>query len=133
MIRGPKIVTKEEQLVLDDWTADAAAVVVVGQMTQRAAEVGARIDRTVLDELEGRTMKCIRARLQSDVGDCAGGAAQFRFEVIRGDIDRLNRFQRRNDDLQKAGTLVVVDTFNLVKIALDGADRSPPSATSSLH
>ena len=61
MVRGPEVVAKEEQLVLDDRAADAAAVVVVRQMAERAAKVGAGIDGTVLNVLERRTMEGVSA------------------------------------------------------------------------
>ncbi len=87
MIRSPKIVDKEKQLVFKDRAANAAAVVVVRQMTQWASEIRPGIDRTILDKLECRTMKCIRARLESNVRDCADGAAKLRFEIVRRYID----------------------------------------------
>src|ERR1700751_489013 len=48
MVRRPKVITKEKQLVLDDGTADAAPLIVVGKVPQRAAKVRSRIDCTVL-------------------------------------------------------------------------------------
>jgi hypothetical protein len=62
-------------------------------------------------------MIVIRARLERHVGDGAGGTAEFRFKVVGGDIYGGNGFCGRNDQLQQAGALIVVDAFNLVEIA----------------
>src|SRR5437879_2349328 len=60
MVRGSKVITEEEEFVLDDGTADAGAVVVVRQMAERSGlEVGFGINGAVLDKLEGRTMECV--------------------------------------------------------------------------
>src|SRR5260370_35906678 len=52
MVRGPEIITEEKQFVFDDGTADAAPVIVVGKVPERAAEVRARVDGTILDKFE---------------------------------------------------------------------------------
>ena len=60
MVRSPKVITEEKQLVLDDGTADAATVVVVSQVTDRARlKVRSRIDGTILDKFESRSMERI--------------------------------------------------------------------------
>src|SRR5438105_791495 len=60
MVRSAEVITKEKQLVLDDGTADAAPIIVVGKVPQRAAKVGAGIDSAVLDKFESRSMEGIR-------------------------------------------------------------------------
>src|SRR5438552_18801571 len=57
MVRSPKVITKEKQLVLDDATADAAPVVVVGKVPERPAKVRSSIDGTILDEFESRSVE----------------------------------------------------------------------------
>ena len=63
-------------------------------------------------------MKRVTARLKDNVCDRSAGAAQFRVEIACGDVYRLNGFERRDEDLQKAGALVVVDALNLVIVSL---------------
>ncbi len=70
-------------------------------------------------------MECIGARLENDVGYGAGGTAKLSFEVVRGDVYRLDGVCRRDDDLQKAGTLVVVDAFDLIQVTLSGQSIGP--------
>src|ERR1035438_4711179 len=62
-------------------------------------------------------MEFVGSGLEGDVDDGADGAAQLSLEVVGGDVDGGNGFCRRNHDLQQAGALVVVDTFNLVEVA----------------
>jgi hypothetical protein len=81
VVDGAQVITKEEQLVLDDWAAEAAAEVVVGEMSERPGEVGAGIDGVVLNELEGGTMELAGSGLESDVGDGTDGAAELGFIV----------------------------------------------------
>jgi len=58
-------------------------------------------------------MKVIASRLQDDVCDRTTGATEFRIEVARGNVDGLNGFEGRNQNLQQAGALVVVNSFDL--------------------
>ena len=61
MIRSPKVITKEKQLVLDDGTADAAPVIVVGKMPERAGvKVRLGVDGTILDKFESRSVERVR-------------------------------------------------------------------------
>src|SRR5437763_5601787 len=60
MVRSPEIITKEKQLVLDDGTANAAPVIVVGKMPERAGvEVRLGIDGTILNKFESRSVEVI--------------------------------------------------------------------------
>ena len=118
VVVGAQVVAEEEQLVFDDGSADAAAEVVVGEMAERPGEVGAGVDGVVLDELEGRTVELVGSGLEGHIGDGADGAAKFRFKVIGGDVDGLDGLGRRNEDLEQAGALVVVDAFDLIEVAL---------------
>src|SRR6202051_1495180 len=61
MVRSPEVITKEKQLVLDDGTADAAPVIVVRQMAERAGvKVGLGVDGAILDKFESRSVERIR-------------------------------------------------------------------------
>src|ERR1700730_17724737 len=59
MVRSPEIITKEKQLVLDDGTANAAPVIVVGKVPERPAKVRSRIDSAILDKFESRSVEGI--------------------------------------------------------------------------
>src|SRR6266852_4228200 len=117
MVRSPEVITKEKQLVFNDVTADAAAIVVVRQVTEWAiVEIGAGVDSAVLDKFEGSTVERVSSGFQGDISHGTDSAAEFRFEVIRRNVNGLDRINRRNDDLQKSGTLIIVDAFNLIQI-----------------
>src|SRR5580658_1545950 len=70
----------------------------------------------VLQVLIGGTVELVRPGLQNDVGDRTGAASQIHRVVAGGDVHRADGLQRRDQDLQQAGTLVVVDPFNLVVV-----------------
>ena len=61
-------------------------------------------------------MELVGPRLQDHVRDRAGAAPQIHGVVAGGDVHRLNCFERRDQDLQQAGALVVVDALDLVVI-----------------
>ena len=116
VVRDPQKIAEEEDLVLLDRSADVAAEIVVGKMSHRGIEEVARVQRAVAQELVAGAVEFVGAGFQNHVGIGAAGAAQRRFVVAGGDVDRLNGFQRRNHDLQQAGALVIVDTFDLVAV-----------------
>ena len=62
-------------------------------------------------------MKVVGTRLEDHVGHSAARPAQLRVVIARGDIYRLDGFERRYEDLQKTSALVVVDTLDLIVIA----------------
>ncbi len=118
MVDGAEVVAKEEELVLDDRAADAAAEVVIREMAEGGGgEEGAGVDGVVLDELEGRAVKGVGSGFEGDVSDRTDGAAEFGFEVVGGDVDGLDGFGGRDDDLQQAGAFVVVDALDLVEVS----------------
>jgi hypothetical protein len=86
-------------------------------MSKLRAEVGASVHIVVLEILERRAVKGIRTGLQRDVGDGAYGAAKLRLVVIRRDINTLDGFRWRNQNLQQSSAFVVVNTLNLLEIA----------------
>ena len=61
-------------------------------------------------------MELVRARLQDHVGDGARGTAQFGVVIAGGNVHRLDGFNGRNQDLQQAGALVIVDALDLIII-----------------
>jgi len=67
-------------------------------------------------------VEVVAPRLQDHVSDRAGAASQVHGVVAGGDVHQLNCFERRDQDLQQAGALVVVDAFDLVVI---GHARGP--------
>ena len=62
-------------------------------------------------------MDVVGARFDENVGHGTGGAPKFGVEIRGGNVHRLDRFDWRNQHLQQAGALVVVDAFNLVVVA----------------
>ena len=116
MIRGAQEIGEEEQLVLLDRPADGAAEVVVVDGGHRGLEEVAGVEIAVLHELVEGAVELVGSRLQDHVSDRAGAASQIHGVVAGGDVHRLNRFERRDQDLQQAGALVVVDAFDLVVI-----------------
>ncbi len=111
-----KIVGEEEQLVLLDRAADGAAEVVVVDSGHRGLEEVAGVEIAVLNELVDGAVELVGSRLQDHVSDRAGAASQIHRVVAGGDVHRLNGFQRRDQNLQQAGALVVVDALDLVII-----------------
>ncbi len=62
-------------------------------------------------------MNLIRARLQLHVRHRARRPAQLRFEVVGRNIHRLNRLDRRHQNLQQPGPLVIIDSLDLIVVA----------------
>ena len=59
-------------------------------------------------------VKIVGAGLQDHICDRSAGAAKLGIVVAGGNIDGLNGFDGRNENLQKAGALVVVNSFGLL-------------------
>src|SRR5205807_2249042 len=112
-----QIVGEEEELILLDRTSDISAKIVVSKMPDRRIEKVAGVEIAVSGEFVGRTVIAVSARLENNVGHRAARPAQFRVVVARGHIYRLDGFEWRYDDLQKTGSLVIVDALDLVVIA----------------
>src|SRR5262249_35034318 len=100
-----QVVRKEKELVLFDRAAKVAAKVVVGQVTDSRVEEIAGVEITVPVKFIGGAVVIVGARLQDDVSDGSAGTPEFGFEVARGNVDRLNCFERRNENLQQACSL----------------------------
>ena len=118
MIGGPQVVSEDEQLVLLDWPAGRPAKVVVGHVADAGVEETARVEGGVLQELVGGTVPVVGARLQNDVGHRAGGAAEDDVMVTGGNVHGLDSLDGRNDHLQQARALVVVNALDHVVVDL---------------
>ena len=118
MVENPQVVSEEKELVFLNGAAHIATQVVVRKMANGGIEKVARIEVTVPDEFVGSAVKLVRAGLKDDVGNASRSAAQFGIVVTCGYVYRRNGFERRHQDLQKAGTLIVVDAFDLIVVAL---------------
>ena len=68
-------------------------------------------------ELVSAAVNAVGAGLQDDVGHGAAGAPQLRFIVAGADIHVLQRLDRRDQDRQQAGAMVVVDALELHVVA----------------
>src|SRR5580704_19163483 len=118
MVIDLQVVGKEKELIFLDRPADIAAEVVVSEMPYGGIEKVARVEIAVLDKFIRSAVIVVCTGLQDDVCNGAAGAAQLGVEITRGNIHRLDRFQWRDDDLQKARTFVIVDALDLVVVAL---------------
>ncbi len=76
------------------------------------------IEIAVPGEFVGSAVVVVGSRLQDDVYNGATRTAQFRVEIARGHVYRLDGFKRRYQDLQKPRAFVVVDALDLVVVAL---------------
>ena len=61
-------------------------------------------------------MQGVRARLESHVGHSSGCASQLCFEIVRRNVDRLDRLRWRYQYLQEARPLVVFDALELIEV-----------------
>src|ERR1700761_499176 len=111
MVGRAEVVSVEEELVFYDGTAEAAAEVVVGEMSHAFVEVGASVERAVLYVLGGHAVELVGARVDDHVADCTDGSAQLGFIVRSRDVDGLDGLYWWNQNLEKAGTLLVVDAL----------------------
>ena len=117
MIQRPHVVGEEEELIVLDRPADIAAEIVVCDVSHRGIEKRSRIQVAILQILVAGAVKLIGSRLDHHIHDRAGGAAQFRIVVGGGNVDRLNRLRRRNQNLQQPRFFVIVDALDLIVIA----------------
>src|SRR5271167_469406 len=98
MIRGAEVIGEEEQLVLLDRTADAAAEIVVMNSGHCGIEEIAGVKITVLNVLIGGTVELVAPGLQNDVGNGPGAASQVHGVVAGGNVHRVDGVQRRDQD-----------------------------------
>jgi hypothetical protein len=118
------VVAEEEELAAHDRSAEREPA--VGELGRRlqVREVVARAGRLCVPEEEHAPLEVVGAGLQRDVRHRAAGAAELRVVVAGGDAHRLERVRRRDDHLQQAGLVIVVESFNqrvvrLPRLAVD--------------
>jgi hypothetical protein len=92
------VIAEAEDPILQDWSADAAAELVLLQRGLRGGRTGeeiARLKLVVPIELPGRTVQLVGASLRDHVHDRAGVAAEFGAVRMRLDLEFLNGVRRR--------------------------------------
>ena len=108
------IVAEEEGLILDHWTGDAAAELVLAQLGLFAGclEPIPAVELVVAEELVRRPVEFVGARLGNQVDDATGCAPRLR--SIAGGLNRdlLNGIDRGLDADGADDALIVVDTVN---------------------
>src|SRR5262249_13126546 len=112
---NPQNVPKKKQLVLENWPAHVAAIIVVGCPRERERTVEELASRQGTDPVEFicRAMKVIGSRFQADVGHRSSDPPEFCQVIARAYIYRLNGLGRRHVNLQQAGALVVIHALDL--------------------
>src|SRR5579883_2162018 len=81
------------------------------------AEVGTRIENTVLQVFNDGPMKSVRTRLKGDIRYRTDGSSELGLKVIRCNVYRLNGIRRWNHDLEQACTLIIINSLNLVTVS----------------
>src|SRR5215468_3509224 len=87
-------------------------------MADRLIKEVAGVEIAIPVKFIGSAVVIVGARLKDDVGDRTASAAKLCFKVAGGNVNGLNGFEGRNDNLQEASTFVVVNSFNLIVVAL---------------
>ena len=112
--------TKEEQLVLDNASADGTAELVLEAAGRGARERVLRQIGIVRTEVVRAAVERVRTRLGLHGHNGRNSLAQLGVKVLRGDLRFGNRIQRRihNDDAQNR--ILVVGAVQLVSDAAEG-------------
>ena len=124
-LRGPRplVITEVEPAVLHNRPADRRAeLVALGLGNEAAGErIGlelrervARLQRVVLEELEGAAAQRVGTRPRLHRDDAGDGQAELRVVVLRGDLRLADRLQRRVDDDDAEDRIAVVGAIELV-------------------
>ncbi len=124
VVDRPLIVAEEEQLAAHDRSAEREPAVGERGRRLQMREVVAGVGLVGVAEEEQAALEIVGAGLQGHVGHRAAGAAELGVVVAGGDADGLERVRRRDDHLQKARLMVVVEAFNqrvvrLPRLAVD--------------
>ena len=93
------IASEEERLVAEDRAAERAAELVLarlGLLLGGRQEIGARLERLVVEVLERGAAKDVGAALDQDVGRHASRQALIGVERAGGHADRFDRLERRH-------------------------------------
>ena len=75
----------------------------------------ARIEMIVVVKLVETAMDAIAAGLENHIGDRTTGASEFRLIIAGTDVNVLERLNRRDQNSQKSGAMVVVDALKLAQ------------------
>src|SRR6185369_1063239 len=105
---------EREDLVLYDWSADAATELLTAIRRIYQAAVSLLlifIESLITEEAEGRTVVLVRARLGDHVDGGAFGAAVGGRETLRRNREFLHGFQRKLHDRTTDGVVLVVHTI----------------------
>src|SRR6185312_11865599 len=96
------VVAENEEFVLDDWTANGAAELILLEDVARGARFivlpAVRIQLVILKNFEDYAVNLVGARFQVDVHNAAGGAAVFSVIAIRQDLHGADGFDRGVND-----------------------------------
>jgi len=117
MVKALQIVDEEEQFIFLDRATDVAAQCSCRRDVLRMDRIVASIKVVASKELVSGTVKVVAAGLEDNVGYGAAGSAEFRIEVAGGDVDGLDCFEGRDEDLEQPGALVVVNSLDLIVVA----------------
>ena len=113
-------VAEEERLVLDQRSAERAAVLIAAQRRLRSVgrlEVGLRVQRGVAEEFPGVAVDLVGAAPVGDVHRRAGRASVFRALVVGDDAELADRVGRRLHHL--VGEALVAGAVGVVVDAVD--------------
>src|SRR5579859_6635710 len=117
MIRGMEVISVKEDFVFLYGTAKTAAKIVVGHMAEDGVEVRTRVEGAVLQVFHRCAVKRVRSGLQDGIRNGANGTSELCIVIIGGNVNRLNRLGRGNQNLQQTCTFIVVDSFDLIAVA----------------
>src|SRR6476661_3097708 len=120
MVFDAQVVAEEKRAIANYRATDGAAEVVIGIVAARGVKIAARGERAHAVVFVRGAVKLVAARFQNQVYSAAGGAAELGVVVACGNIDGLNCFLRWNQDLKKAGTLVIVHSLELQVVRQTG-------------
>ena len=81
MIGYAEVVAEEEQLVLNDWSADVETIVIVGLVSDGRVKEASCVKFGIAKEFVDGAVNAICASLQLNVGNSTGSAAKFGIKV----------------------------------------------------
>ena len=93
----PLVRREEEQLVANDWPAEAVPELVLAELGHRRLERVSRGEAVVLEVVRAAAAELIRSGFGDHLNLRAGIAAVHRGEVVRHDPDLLDRFRVRRE------------------------------------
>ena len=112
VVDGPLIIAEEEELVVNDRSAEGEAGVEELRRGFQVCEVLARVGRIRVAEHERASFDLVGARLQGDVRHRPARPPELRVVVARRHAHRLERIGGGNDHLQQSGLVIVVEPLD---------------------